>query len=369
MMRKLFSFILSFLFCLSLGGQDVTVKAQLDSANIYLGDQVDYSVTITQPADIRLSIPAYSDTLYRGLEIVSQSEIDTAYSDSGKITLRKSFTITSFDTGYYQIPPFYAEYQTPQGKKAFYSDYVPLRVNRVDIAPPDSSEVIFDIVGPEKVGYGAGEILPWVFLVLVAIVAGWLLYKYLPRKEKKEEEKGPPMPDEPVHIIVLRELDKLEKKGLWQAGKIKEFYSELTDILRYYLEMRYAIPAPEMTSWEIIKSLGKSKIEDDQVLRLKNILKNADLSKFARYKHTAQINSSAIPDGREFVKATYRREETVADKAEEFKEAGIADKAEEVKEAGMADKSEEVKEAGIAEKTGRVDNAGETKAGKEAADE
>lgn len=345
MMRKLFSFILSLLFCLSLGGQDVRVKAQLDSANIYLGDQVDYSVTITQPADIRLSIPAYSDTLYNGLEIVSQSEIDTTYSETGKITLRKSFTITSFDTGYYQIPPFYTEYETPQGRKAFYSDYVPLWVNRVDIAPPDSSEVIFDIVGPEKVGYGAGEILPWVFLVLIAIVTGWLVYKYFPRKAKKEEEKGPPMPDEPIHIIVLRELDKLEKKGLWQAGKIKEFYSELTDILRYYLEMRYAIPAPEMTSWEIIKSLGKSKIEDDQVLRLKNILKNADLSKFARYKHTAQINSKAIPDGREFVKATYRREETVAEKAGEVKEAGIAEKAE------------------------GVENTGETEAGKEAADE
>ena len=345
MMRKLFSFILSFLLCLSLGGQDVTVKAQLDSANIYLGDQVGYSVTITQPAGIRLSIPSYSDTLYRGLEIVSQSEIDTGYYESGEIILRKSFTITSFDTGYYQIPPFYAEYETPQGKKAYYSDYVPLRVKRVDIAPPDSTDVIFDIAGPEKVGYGAGEILPWVFLVLASIVAGWLVYKYFPRKENKEEEKGPPIPDEPIHIIVLRELDKLEKKGLWQAGNIKEFYSELTDILRYYLEMRYAMPAPEMTSWEIIKSLGKTDIEDGQLLRLKNMLQNADLSKFARYKHTAQINSKAIPDGREFVKATYRREEIVAGKAEEVKEARVAENVE------------------------GVENAGETNAGKEAADE
>lgn len=344
-MRKLFSFIVSFFLCLSLGGQDVTVKARLDSSNIYLGDQVDYSVTINQPSGIRLLIPSYTDTLHNGLEILSQSEIDTSFSESGGLILEKVYTITSFDTGYYQIPPFYAEYETGKGKKAFYSDYVPLRVSRVDITPPDSTDVIFDIAGPEKVGYGAGEILPWVFLVLIALIAGWLVYKYFPRKKKKEEERGPPIPDEPIHIIVFRELDKLEKKGLWQAGKIKEFYSELTDILRYYLEMSYSIPAPEMTTEEIGRSLATKDISEDQLLSLKKLLHNADLSKFARYKHTAQINSKAIPDGREFVKATYRREETVAEKAEEVKEAGIAEKVE------------------------GVENTGETEAGKEANDE
>jgi hypothetical protein len=308
MMRKLFSFIAAIFLCLSLGGQDVKVEARLDSSNIYIGDQVDYSVTISQPAGISLLIPSYTDTLHNGLEILSQSEIDSSYSESGELVLKKTYTITSFDTGYYQIPPFYTEYQTKQGKKAFYSDYVPLRVNRVDIAPPDSSDVIFDITGPGKVGYGAEEILPWVFLVLVAIVAGWLIYRYLPRKKEKKEERGPPIPDEPVHIIVFRELDKLEKKGLWQAGKIKEFYSELTDILRYYLEIRYGIPAPEMTTEEIITGLTRKDIGDDQILRLKKILQNADLSKFAKYRHGREINSIAIPEGREFVKATYIRE-------------------------------------------------------------
>jgi len=345
MMRILFSIIVSFFMCLSLGGQDVTVKAQLDSSNIYLGDQVNYRVTINQPSGISLSIPSYTDSLHNGLEILAQSEIDTSFSEAGGLILKKTYTITSFDTGYYQIPPFYAEYETGQGKKAFYSDYVPLRVSRVDIAPPDSTDVIFDIAGPEKVGYGAGEILPWVFLLLIAVLAGWLVYKYFPRKKKKEEEKGPPMPDEPVHIIVLRELDKLEKKGLWQAGRMKEFYSELTDILRYYLEMRYSIPAPEMTTEEIGRSLAMKNIGEDQLLSLKKLLQNADLSKFARYKHTAQINSRAIPDGREFVKTTYRRDET------------------------EAEKTEEVEETSIAGKTEGLENAGDTKAGKEAGDE
>jgi len=319
MMSKLLSFILSVVISLPLCAQDVTVKATLDSANIYLGDQVEYMVTVRQPAGIKLSMPEYTDTLYNKLEIISQSSIDTTYEESGDMILRKSFTITSFDTGYYQIPPFYLEYETQQGMKRYYSDYVPLQVKRVDITPPDSTDIIFDIIGPEKVGYGAGEILPWIFLAILLLAAGWILYKYLPRRKPRQEQEGSPIPGEPIHIITFRELDKLEKKGLWQAGKIKEYYTELTEILRYYLEIRYGIPALEMTSEEILAGLKNEYIENDQIFRLKKILQNADLSKFARYKHDAAINRSALSDGREFVKATYIRE---TDTDKERKEAG-----------------------------------------------
>ncbi len=319
MMRKLFPFILSVIISLPILAQDVTIKATLDSTDIYLGDQVEYVVTVRQPAGIKLTMPEYTDTLYSKLEILSQSAIDTTYEKSGDMVLSKSFTITSFDTGYYQIPPFYLEYETPQGKKRFYSDYVPLKVKRVDITPPDTTDLIFDIIGPGKVGYSAGEILPWIFMAFALLVAGWLLYRYLPRRKEKQEQEGPQIPDEPIHIITFRELDKLEKKGLWQAGKIKEYYTGLTEILRYYIEIRYRITALEMTSEEILSGLNSEDIENDQLLRLKKILQNADLSKFARYKHDAEINRSAITDGREFVKATYRRE---TDADEERKEVG-----------------------------------------------
>ncbi|MDT8401717.1 MAG: hypothetical protein RQ743_08485 [Bacteroidales bacterium] len=309
MMRKSLSFILPLILSLNLPAQDVTVKAALDSTDIYLGDQVEYTVTVRQPAGIELIMPDYRDTLHMKLEILSQSEIDTSYDKSGEMILRKSFIITSFDTGYYQIPPFYLEYLTGQGKKRFYSDYVPLRVKRVDIAPPDSTDVIFDIAGPEKVGYGAGEILPWVFLAIAVIIALYLVYKYLPHRKEKPEQTGPPKPGEPIHIITFRELDKLERKGLWQEGKIKEYYTELTDILRYYIEIRYNIPARETTSEEILAGLGGENIQEDQLARLKTILRNADLAKFARYKHDAQTNSLALTDAREFVRATYLREE------------------------------------------------------------
>ncbi len=327
MRRKLLLIILSLIISLSALPQNVLVEASLDSADIYIGDQVEYTIKVTQPPDIHLNMPEYTDTLYDKLEILSQSPVDTTYEETGEMVLRKSYTITSFDTGYYQIPPYYLEYETGQGRKRYFSEYVPLRVKRVDIAPPDSTDVIFDIVGPERVGYSVGEILPWIFLVLGLVIAVWLIYKYMPRRKKKEEEKGPKIPAEPIHIITFRELDKLEKKKLWQAGKIKEYYSDLTEILRYYIEVRYSIRALEMTSEEILSGLGNENIEPDSLSLLRKILHNADLSKFAKYKHDDEINESAMTNAREFVKATYQR---VEDNEDERATEGVIQEGKEV---------------------------------------
>lgn len=293
--------------------QKVLVEAGLDSSDIYIGDQVEYTVKVRQPTDIYLGMPEFTDTLHSNIEILSQSPVDTTYEDTGEMVLTKSYTITSFDTGYYQIPPYYLEYETEQGKKRFYSEYVPLRVGRVDISPPDSTDVIFDIIGPEKVGYSAGEILPWIFLVIVLATAAWFIYKYLPRSKRKEEKEGPKIPAEPIHIITFRALDKLEKKKLWQEGKVKEYYTQLTEILRFYIEIRYEIRALEMTSEEILTALGKEDVPGDKLSLLRKLLQNADLSKFAKYKHDAETNESAVTDAREFVKATYRRVEYTDD--------------------------------------------------------
>lgn len=307
MNRKLILSILSIIISLSAMPQSVLVEAHIDSADIYIGDQAEYTVRVTQPPDIFLYMPEYVDTLYSKIEILSQTAVDTTLEETGEMVLTKSYTITSFDTGYYQIPPYYLEYETGQGKKRFYSEYVPLRVRRVDITPPDSTDVIFDIIGPEKIGYSVGEILPWVLLALALAIAARLIYKYLPGRKEKEEESGPPIPEEPIHIITFRALDKLEKKQLWQSGKVKEYYSELTEILRYYIEVRYNIRALEMTSEEILTGLGYKDVSHDNKSILRALLQNADLSKFAKYKHNAETNKSALNKAREFVKATYQR--------------------------------------------------------------
>ncbi|MDZ7738486.1 MAG: hypothetical protein U5K32_05350 [Bacteroidales bacterium] len=353
-MRRLLLLILTIGICAATYPQDVTVEARLDSSLIFIGDRAQYSIKVTQPDDIRLIMPEYRDTLISNIEILSQTEVDTTYKSDGYLILNKTYNITSFDTGFYQIPPYYLEYVTPNGKKRFYSDYQPLQVRRVDITPPDSTDVIFDIKGPEKVGYSAGEILPWVLLAVVIAVAAWFLYRYLQRRSKKKEPEGPKMPDEPIHIISFRELDKLEKKRLWQAGKIKEYYSRLTEIIRYYLEIRYGIRALEMTSEEIIEGLAGKDINEGDMVLLRSILRNADLSKFARYTHDAESNTEALSNARSFVSNTYRtaegrdkdagNEDAAEDRDKDAGKNGAAEDRD--KDAGRKDVTEDRKDNG-----------------------
>jgi len=305
MMRKPLLLMFTFVLSLTAGAQDVKVKAELDSSDIYIGDQALYTVTVNQPRGIHLFMPVYGDTLMENIEIISQQAVDSSYDDSGDLVLKKKYTITSFDTGYYQIPPFYLEYETGSGKKRFYSDYVPLMVSRVGISLPDSTDVIFDILGPEKVRYGTAEILPWVMVAIVLLITGWLVYRYMRGRAGQKNEDMQSMPEEPIHIITFRELDKLEKKKLWQAGRVKEYYSRLTDILRYYIWIRFRVRALEMTSDEILSALADEEIEKGELIPLKKVLQNADLSKFARYAPGAEMNMAAMDHARHFVKQTY----------------------------------------------------------------
>jgi len=330
-MRKILTLLLLSVVSLYIcQAQEVEIDAKTDSSQVYIGDQLTYTVNIMQPANIKLKLPAYTDTLTGKIEILYQDELDTLSQEEDYISLEKRYIITSFDSGYYQIPPYVVEYETEGGIKRYYSDYVPLQVKRVNIAPADSTDIIFDIIGPERVGYSAGEIIPWILIILVVAIAIWLIYRYLPARKRKDEQEGPRMPDEPIHIIALRNLDKLEKKKLWEAGKIKEYYSELTEILRFYIEIRFGLRALEMTSEEIMTALPYENPGENSLNILRKILQHADLSKFAKYKHDADINISAMTGAREFIKTTYLKEEEGKDENGSDDKVGIG----EGKEAG-----------------------------------
>lgn len=315
-MRKYLFIIYISLVHISVFAQEVLVKSELDSSKIYIGDQATYTVTLTQDPGINLRLPVFADTLFDKIEIISQTEIDSSFSDDGKLILQKKYLISSFDTGFYQIPPYSVEHADDKGIRRYYSDYVPLEVVRVDISPGDSTDVIFDIIQPGRIGIGLNEILPWVLAGVALVIGIWLLVRYLRRKRKSVDDSVAEMPSEPIHIIAFRDFDKLEKKELWQKGRVKEYYSSLTEILRVYIQRRYYIPAPEMTSGEIIYSLEISGFNDiDLKKTLKDILINADLSKFAKYRHDSTTNIKSLSGAREYVRATFKREDEQNDES------------------------------------------------------
>ena len=123
--------------------------------------------------------------------------------------------------------------------------------------------------------------------------------KKSPVQPSRKIKKSPP-----AHIIALKKLSKLKAEKIWREGKVKEFQSQLTYILREYLENRYKIQALEQTTGEIVHSLQKIKLDNKDIDTIKNILQIADMVKFAKAKPEEDINERFLNETIDFVERT-----------------------------------------------------------------
>ena len=297
-----------FLF-LSAGAQDVTVTTSFDSSRIFIGDQIRFTVTVEQPSGIDLVIPSFRDTLISNIEIISGPVRDTVESAEKRFKITEKYLITSFDSGFYKVPPVYAEIKQQNESKRFYSDYSMLEVMRVGIAPPDTTAKIFDIVAPYKAPLTFAEILPWILAGLISAAVLLFLVRSLRKLNKGKAAPVAVIKKEPAHVIAFRELDKLKKDQLWQKGEMKKYYTRLTEILRQYLENRYGILSLELTTHETLEALVKTGFKKDGTYRMiEELLKGGDLVKFAKYKPDAGENELHFENSYKFVELTREAE-------------------------------------------------------------
>lgn len=285
--------------------QEVTISADFDTSRIYIGDQINYTVTIDQPSDIKLNIATRQDTLFRSIEILSGPLTDTVALDNNRLRIENRYLVTSFDSGFYEVPPVYAELLTESGIKRFYSDYCPLEVMRVNIAPPDSTAQIFDIIGPYNAPVSVMEILPWLLLALLTAILVFVVVRLLRKFRKSRPGYEPVIIKDPAHVIAFRDLEKLKEQKLWQKGEVKLYYSRLTEIIRQYLEDRYRVYSLELTTSETLEELLKTGFrKDEKYMKLKDILNGSDLVKFAKYKPDPSENELHFENSWQFVDLT-----------------------------------------------------------------
>ena len=309
-MKKFVISIFLYISVISLSaGQEVTVTSAFDSSRIFIGDQINYRVTIDQPSGLRLKLPFFQDTLAKNMEILSGPVIDTVPSGNGRIKISEKYLITAFDSGMYVVPPAYAEMQNENGLKRFYSDYSRLAVKRINMAPADTSVKIYDIVGPYRAPLTLGEILPWILLAILLGAAIWLAVRIIRKKLKSNMDREIIINPDPPHVIAFRELERLRDEKLWENGEIKKYYTVLTEILREYLEKRFMILSLEMTTSETLDALVKTGFKKDgSYNHLKKVLTGADLVKFAKHQPDADENETHFRQSWDFVEATKETE-------------------------------------------------------------
>ncbi len=278
-MRLKFFIILS-LFCAPLFSlaQSYSVSATIDSTKILIGQHTHVVVELQTGTDASLQLPFYDEGLNEALEFVKTPQIDTVKNDGTQLVQQIAFTITSFRDGKYdfRIGPFVVN-----DKDTLWSNAIELHV--LDF-PVDLQGDIKDIKPLLPVVYTWRDYIWYivgigVLLLLIAVCVVILIKR--PKAVKlfvKEEPKIPP------HEKALTSLEELKAKKLCEHDKYKQFYTELTDILRLYFEDAFGIQTFEKTSDEMIFDLASSgKVPQGIVNELQVIVNEADLVKFAKY--------------------------------------------------------------------------------------
>jgi len=287
-----------------LPAQEIGARATLDSTDILIGDQLKLHLELTVPAGSKVSWPFFEDTLTAHVEVLRRSAIDTATSGKEKYTLRQELVITSFDSGSYVVPPIPFRFHMPGDSTGYYAETDPLRLS-VSTVQTDPAADIKPIKPPLKAPITFREIAPWLLgALLLALLAFSLYYFIKRRKEKKPIFQIRPKPALPPHEIALEAFEALRRKKLWQSGKVKDYYSEMTDIVREYIEGRFRIRALEMTTDEITEALKSADVSGPARERLKTTLVSADLVKFAKAQPLPAENDTCLDICVEFVRET-----------------------------------------------------------------
>jgi len=298
--------------------QNASASATIDTNNVLIGDHIKYTYKATFPVKAQVVFPVISDTLNKSVEVISRSKIDTIHSaDKKQISYSQVLTITSYDSGSIVVPALVFTYTLPGDTTKQRINTLPV-VLMINTVPVDTTKEIKDIKAPLREPITLREIL-----IITSIVVGILLLIfvtiYIVRKLRRKEAiiNISLKPKIPAHEKALKELEKLRAEKLWQSGKVKEFHSILTDILRAYIEERFETIALEMTTYEIITSLKSKVTETEELRKLEQILTLADMVKFAKYnplpdEHDNSLNKAVtFVDNTKIVKMEEEKEEAM----------------------------------------------------------
>lgn len=309
--------ICSILLTTILTGQQssISVESKIDKSTITIGDLVTYTVIVTRDPEIQVEMPGLAANLgafeIRDYEVYDSEEVD------GKIVERTEYLISTFDVGEFEIPPLVIHYTLPGDttKKALQTEKLTILVESLN---PSEAGDIRDIKFPLNLPRDYRKFILWGALALVILILA-LLAVYIWRRKRAGKVLLPKMvePPRPAHEIALKELNALKESFLLTEGRVKEFYVQVSEIIRRYIEGRYFIIALEMTTFELIENLKAAEIEDETVQLIQQFLEICDLVKFAKYKPTEEESSSTLNKAYEIVQRTqliYDKTET-----EEFK--------------------------------------------------
>jgi hypothetical protein len=307
---KYFSFIIALIFAFNVNAATLPiVKARLDSVNLQMGRFTTLELTVDQPENLKGSFPIFSHLDQSGVipvcndsvELRMPVAIDTVR-DNGSLRISLKVPVQAFDSGFYHLP----EFIYVAGKDTVRSNSVALKVIPVNASKDDKIDEYASLADPENpsiLDYIPDFIYDyWWSLILVIILIAAIIY--LLRRYREQGHILPKKPEPSPYEVATKNLALLKEKKLWEQGMEKEYYTELTEILRVYLQGRFGINAMEMTSRQILAALSKNPEIKDKRHYVRPILDMADFVKFAKVNPLPDDNVISYENACKFVEET-----------------------------------------------------------------
>ncbi len=310
-MKRITWLIILFLVSNNIFAQ-VQLKTRLSPDTVLFAKTANLEIELSIPKGQKIHYPKLKSHIITPQLGYSQIKIDTTEAH-GKLFIKYLVQLIPFKDSVVKVPslPFQV------GSNIMLSDsfllYVkPIEIDTAKLAKIDTSQLIkiFDTTRPLNAPLTLKELWLRYRYILLAIllltglffILRYLYKKYLANREKEilplEEQLTP---DE----LAVERLTKLKNAKLYQKGKYKDFYSELSEILRQYVELRYNINALELTTSELETLLSAGTIFDKQLAEgFLRVLKNADLVKFAKYTPLDSICEVDLNFAFDFVEKT-----------------------------------------------------------------
>ncbi len=295
------------------------VSGSIEPDSVGIGDRFLYSIEVEKDLVQSVFFPSFGGDGSDSYELIEDLPIDTLSREGRKLKLRKSYRLAAFDEGIHRVVPqvMYADKNIVDTIGG--ADTLELLVTTIEI--DSTSHAIFDIKPQKTLPFRLGEItgyMKWTLVALLALAAlAYAAKRILERYGKRFSDMFRPAPPLPPHEAALAALEKLRAQRLWQEGKHKLYYSALTDILRTYIAGRYGVSAMEMTSDEIVEAMRGVDLPRKSAMDLAQILREADLVKFAKAAPEADENEAAYRAACDFVEQTKPEEPAADDDADD----------------------------------------------------
>ncbi len=286
--------------------QNVNIKTSIDTAQIIIGDPIQLTLKATfDPQNFIIHLPHIDDT-FNHFEVVEIQKPDTTQAEKLS-TITQKIIITNFDSGAWYLPVLEYKISPLNGTNPYtmFSDSIRVQVQTI---ATDTSKPFKPIFGIREVNRPIQQIIQYVLIGLIALAAILFLIYYLRKKAKQKQSK--PKPIEPTllpHEKALKQINHLKAENAWQNQNQKQYFTELTDVVRTYLEEQFQIDSFEKTSAEIISQVKKIKALSTSRQALRNLLDLADVVKFAKGKPTEDECLQTLEQSKQIIIESYKK--------------------------------------------------------------